>query len=206
MGGRNRSALANADPATGILINRPADNWRPLFAIADIAEGEWSKRARAVAEVAETAKQDQSKRIMALSDIRDFFAACPEADRARSAELAQALGAMDDRPWSEWRNGKPITPATLARLLAPFGIIPATHREGANTFKGYRGCDFAEAFDTYLPDQTVTPSQANDGGLCDTSQSVTLDRDVTVSKASQPNNDGDCDRVTLSSPPWEQEL
>jgi Protein of unknown function (DUF3631) len=113
----NRSALANADPATGILINRPADNWRPLFAIADIAEGEWPKRARAVAEVAETAKQDQSKRIMALNDIRDFFAARPEADRVRSAELAQALGAMDDRPWSEWRNGKPITPATLARLF-----------------------------------------------------------------------------------------
>ena len=90
---------------------------------------------------------------------------------------------MENRPWSEWRNGKPITPAALARLLAPFGIIPGTHRDGEDTFKGYLRSDFAEAFATYLPDQTVTPSQPNNGGHCDASQTVTLEGDVTVSKA-----------------------
>ena len=42
--------------------------------------------------------------------------------------------------------------------------------------------DFAEAFAIYLPNQTVTPSQPNNDGLCDALQSVTPDTDVTVSK------------------------
>ena len=195
----NREALASADPFTGMLVNRSADNWRPLLAIADLAGGPWPKRARAVANTVETAKQDQSKRTMVLSDIRDFFAARPEANRVASAELAGTLGAMEDRPWPEWRNGKPITPAALARLLGPFGIAPGTKRDGGHTFKGYLLSDFEEAFATYLPDQTVTPSQPNNGGLCDASQTVTLDRDVTASKASQPNNGGLCDGVTVQT-------
>jgi len=77
------------------------------------------------------------------------------------------LGKMDSRPWPEWRNGKPITPTGLARLLTPFGITPSTKRDGEDTFKGYLRSDFTEAFETYLPDQTVTPSQPNNDGQCD---------------------------------------
>ena len=201
----NRQSLAASDPNTGALANRAADNWRPLFAIADIAGGAWSKLARNVAETAETAKQDQSARTMVLSDIRDIFADRPGADRLRSAELADALGAMENRPWSEWRNGKPITPAALARLLAPFRIVPGTRRDGEFTFKGYLRSDFTEAFNTYLPDQTVTPSRPNKDGHCDVLQNVTLENDVTVLKASQPNNDGHCDGVTVCADVEEKE-
>jgi len=201
----NRQSLAASDPNTGTLVNRAADNWRPLLAIANIAGGDWPRLARTVAEAAEIAKQDQSKRTMVLSDIRDIFAARPGADRLRSAELADVLGAMENRPWAEWRNGKPITPAALARLLGPFGITPGTKRDGDSTFKGYLLADFAGVFEIYLPNETVTPSQLNNDGHCDTSQSVTLQCDVTDSKASQPNNDGHCDGVTLSQP-WEKEL
>ena len=147
----NRQSLAASDPNTGTLANRAADNWRPLLSIADLAGGRWPERARAVAEAAETAKQDQSKRTMVLSDIRDIFAARHGTDRLRSAEVAEILGAMENRPWSEWRNGKPITPAGVARLLAPFGIVPGTKRGGEATFKGYLLSDFMEAFATYLP-------------------------------------------------------
>ena len=35
----------------GGLANRPADNWRPLFAVADLAGGTWPARIRAAAEV-----------------------------------------------------------------------------------------------------------------------------------------------------------
>ena len=139
----NRQALAASDPDTGTLANRPADNWRPLLSIADLAGGRWPKHARAVAEAVETAKQDQSKRTMVLSDIRDIFAARPGIDRLRSAEMAEVLGAMENRPWSEWRNGKPMTPAALARLLAPFRITPGTKRDGEATFKGYLLSDFS---------------------------------------------------------------
>jgi hypothetical protein len=193
----NRQSLAAADPKTRVLTNRAADNWRPLLSIADLAGGPWPERARTVAEAAETAKRDQSKRTMVLGDIRDIFAARPGTDRLRSAEMAETLGAMENRPWSEWRNGKPITPAALARLLAPFEITPGTKRDGEATFKGYLLSDFREAFATYLPDQTVTPSQPNNDGHCDGLQSVTPENDVTVSKCSKPNNDRHCDGVTV---------
>jgi hypothetical protein len=133
---------------------------------------------------------------MMLSDIRDFFVARADVDRVPSAELVATLGGMENRPWSEWRNGKPITPAALARLLAPFGINPGTRRNGEHTFKGYLRADFNEVFAMYLADQTVTPSQPNNDGHCDASQGVTSEDDVTVSKASQANNDGHCDDVT----------
>jgi Protein of unknown function (DUF3631) len=168
----NRQNLAASDPHSGALANRAADNWRPLLSIADLAGGCWPERARAVAEAAETAKRDQSKRTMVLGDIRDIFAARPGIDRLRSAQMADELGAMENRPWSEWRNGKPMTPAALARLLGPFGITPGTKRDGEATFKGYLLSDFTEAFATYLPDQTVTPSQPNNDGHCDALQSV----------------------------------
>jgi hypothetical protein len=143
---------------------------------------------------------------MVLGDIRDIFAA-RGVDRLPSAALVDALGAMENRPWSEWRNGKPITAAALARLLGPFGITPGTKRKphGSATFKGYLLTDFTDAFESYLPNETVTPSQANNDGLYDASESVTLAPNVTVPNASQPNNDGLCDGVTVSCP-WEQEL
>ena len=127
----NRHALAGHDPNTGTLVNRSADNWRPLFAVADVAGGRWPEHARTVANASKSSKEDQSKRTLLLCDIRDFFAARPEVDRAPSAELAGALGAMENRPWSEWRNSKPITPAALARLLGPFGITPGRLRRSS---------------------------------------------------------------------------
>jgi hypothetical protein len=189
-----------ADPDMGPLINRVADNWRPLFAIADIAGGKWPKHARTVAHGAEAKKEDQSVGTMLLSDIREIFTTRPESDRISSTELASTLGLMEGRLWAEWRNGKPMTAAAMARMLSPFGIFSRTRRAGTDTFKGYLYSDFEEAFSSYLANsanQTVTPSQRNNDGHCDVLQTVTLDEDVTLSKVSQRNNDGHCDGVTV---------
>jgi hypothetical protein len=194
----NRNALTASEPDTGSLFNRAADNWRPLLAIADLAGAKWAAAARTVADASEGSKNDQSTRAMLLSDIRDVFAGQPHADRIGSTALATELGMMEGRPWAEWRNGKPITAASLARMLTPFGISPGTRRDGPETFKGYLLADFAEAFARYLGDQTVTPSQSNNGGHCDALQTVTPTSDVTLSRSQKPNNDRQCDGVTLS--------
>jgi hypothetical protein len=197
----HQAALVQADPDMGQLINRVADNWRPLFAIADLAGGKWPKHARTIAHNAEAEKEDQSIRTMLLCDIRDIFVGRPESDRISSTELASELGLLEGRPWAEWgRNGKPMTAAALARMLSPFGILPGTRRAGVETFKGYLYADFEEAFSSYLAnfaEQTVTPSQRNNHGHCDTLQTVTPNGHVTLSKASQRNNDGHCDGVTV---------
>ncbi len=64
---------------------------------------------------------------------------------------------MEDRPWPEWKSGKPITLRQVAKLLGPFGIAPSTIRTMAGTAKGYLLNQFEEAFRRYLPDQSVTP-------------------------------------------------
>ena len=192
-----RDALAASDPAMGALFNRAADNWRPLIAIADQADGDWPARVRAIAETSEGSKEDQSTQTMLLSDIRDVLAARPHATRIGSTELATELGMMEGRPWAEWRHGKQITAAGLARMLAPFGISPATRRDGAETFKGYLAADFEEAFARYLGDQTVTASQLDNHGHCDALQSVTPQSDVTLPKSQETNNRGHCDGVTV---------
>jgi hypothetical protein len=135
---------------------------------------------------------------MLLSDIREIFTERSHNDRISSNELATTLGALEGRPWADWRNGKPMTANGLARMLGQFGILPGTKRAGSCTFKGYLYSDFTEAFAAYLPDQSVTTSQPNNDGRCDGLRSVTTYADVTASKASQSNNDGHCDGVTLS--------
>jgi hypothetical protein len=68
---------------------------------------------------------------------------------------------MDDRPWPEWRQGKPMTAVQLATALRPFRIRPTTIRVGQQTPKGYLKAAFEEAWSRYLG--ADSPSGANKG-------------------------------------------
>jgi len=133
----NRRRIASAEPHTGNLFNRDADNWRPLYAIADIAGGPWPELARSAAAAASRPVDEQSTRTMLLSDIRDIFED-DGGDRISSALLVESLVAIEGRPWAEWgRSGKPMSANGLARQLAKFKIGPRAVRDGAVVFKGY---------------------------------------------------------------------
>jgi hypothetical protein len=143
---------------TGV-FNRDADNWRPLLAIADAAGGEWSARARRALQCAgESATgDDQSARVLLLSDIRTIYTE-RKLDRIASVVLAVDLNFIEGRPWAEWNRGKGLTANTLARMLAPFGIAPASVRmSDGTTPKGYQLSQFEDAFDRYLPDRDYEP-------------------------------------------------
>ena len=66
---------------------------------------------------------------------------------------------MEDRPWPEWRNGKPITTRQLAQLLKPFGITPDKWREGSKIVRGYTLNDCKDAFSRYLAFLPATTPQ-----------------------------------------------
>ena len=136
------------------VFNRAADNWRPLLAIADAAGGEWPGRARRAVQYigAAAAGDEQSVRVTLLSDIRATFRERRQ-DRLSSAELVEALVAIEGRQWAEWKAGKPITANGLARVLAPFGIKPGTIRTSVGTPKGYQLAQFEDAFVRYLPEE-----------------------------------------------------
>jgi hypothetical protein len=145
------------------VYNRLADNWRPLFSIAQTAGGDWPERAeRALKLLNSTDDEDgQSLGVQLLADIRDLLHGEICARHIPAADLVAALVELDGRPWAEFgRAEKPLTSTKLARMLSPFDIHSATKRDGYSTFKGYDREAFEDAFARYLPVETVTPSQA----------------------------------------------
>jgi putative DNA primase/helicase len=150
----NFARLTNPDPQIPeTLDDRGADNWRPLLAIADLAGGDWPRRARDAACMLSGEGHDApSINVELLADIRKAFG---DDDAIRSADLCKELTADPERPWVEWYNGKPITPKQLGALLRPFGIISETVRiAGLSDAKGYLRRRFEDAWERYSPGQT----------------------------------------------------
>lgn len=148
----NLEGMTNADPDVPAALNdRAADNWRPLLAIADAAGGEWSTTARQAALALAGEQEDDSIDVLLLQDIRAIFDD-RGSDRLPSNDLADALVALQGRPWSDWKRGKPLTANALSRLLKPFSIVPGSIRVGAgskDTPKGYKREQFADAWSRY---------------------------------------------------------
>ncbi len=71
---RHRPLIRWPDMPDGI-EDRNADVWEPLLAVADLAGGDWPKRARVAAVTLVTAAADQKQRlgIQLLADLRTVF-------------------------------------------------------------------------------------------------------------------------------------
>jgi len=134
------------------LADRDADNWTPLLAIADLAGGSWPGEARrAVLAACGAASEDGGAREMLLADLCDLFTE-QGTDRLTSAEVLTALTAREDRPWSDWAHGKPLTPRGLATLLDGFNVEPRNLKTSdGKVRKGYHRDQFGEAWGRYLP-------------------------------------------------------
>jgi len=142
------------------LNDRAADNWRPLLAIADAAGSEWPARARraALALSGIGMNNSASRSELLLADLEQIFRDRAPADRLPTQRILAALCKREDRPWSEWNNGRPISGVGLAKLLEPFEVGPRTLRQGKQVFRGYLLHDFEPAFARYVPQVAVTPA------------------------------------------------
>lgn len=130
------------------IVDRDADVWEPLIAIADAAGGDWPQLARVAAVTLVTASKagTPSLGIRLLSDMRDVFAG---ADQLPTTTILERLCALDDAPWGELR-GKPLDARSLAQRLRKFDVARTTIRDGASTFKGYTRADLHDAWQRYL--------------------------------------------------------
>jgi hypothetical protein len=145
-------ALTSARPdIPGELDDRAADGWEPLFAIADIAGGDWPQRARdaALALSVGDGRDDDSLGVRLLGDIKDTFREQDE-ERLTTTALVSALTDMDERPWGDLK-GKPIDARGLAWRLRIYGIRPKKMRTGITTIRGYERGDFEDAWGRYCP-------------------------------------------------------
>jgi len=197
----NAAAVRGQDPDMGDLINRGGDNWRPLIAIANVVGSKWPSRlVTAAGKLAP--REPGSVGIILLGDIK-AMAADKKADRLTSTELAETLHGIEGRPWAEWgRNGKPISPNQVARLLKEFKVSPETIRIGTDrTAKGYYLNKFAEAFERYLGPQGVNePSHRHNvesTGTSEPFQTVTEKTVLRSESAKKPAPNGQCDGVTV---------
>jgi putative DNA primase/helicase len=195
----NRVTLERHEPdMPGWMFNRQADNWRPLFAIADIAGGDWPGHARAAAErICGGADEETSVRVQLLKDIGELFKK-HNTDQLSSEIIAQELAVMEDRPWPEWgRTGKPISAPQVARQLKPFSIIPKVIRIGDKTPRGYRLAWLEDALRRYGGPQTATPQQVNETEAFSDFLNATSDPSVAVQKAAKPKETADCCGVAV---------
>ena len=154
--------LRNGTPDLPYGLNdRQADNWSPLFSIAENIGGEWKEHLEnAVMEMAGE-DEEESLGVMLLDDIRAVFEN-EQTDTIRSEVLINRLAEMDGRPWPEFRHGKRLTSNHMARILKPFRITPEQIWTGERNKRGYRRTQFEDVWQRYVPLQPARPLEARE--------------------------------------------
>ena len=151
----NGEKLKHAEPEMPVgFDNQLGDNWHLMLAIADVAGDGWPEQARKAAMKLSKVADTSSTGARLLADIRAIFCGTEgdqPLERISSADLAATLGANVESLWAEWKGGKPITQAQLARVLKPFGIVSEVIRlPSGGTLRGYLRSQFEDAWDRYL--------------------------------------------------------
>jgi hypothetical protein len=190
------------------LYSRRADNWRPLLAVAELAGGDWPKRALAAIEEVRRMKPRPDLRERLLVAIRDAFddKARKDAedeslstgkvlgDDERAAitarpstelvtkDLLGALNADEESGIGEAYRGGPITAYWLRDHLHGLLDPPGSQmwRDGTKVVRGYRWYQFADAYRRHLPSAKGSSSSAT-SATSDTTLSKPADlADVSV--------------------------
>ena len=197
-------ATRNAVVFPAVLHDRARDAWEALLAMGHTVGGDWAGPAgraqRACQYVAGDADDDLGAPEQLLVDLRAVFRAAGDPETLSTNHLLSALQALEERPWSEWRRGKPISARGLAHVLKPFKVQPATIRFTAGLAKGYRRDALQPAWTRYLPqDRGVLPvtsvTSLNRKDLSAV-RSVTTDSAVTDRSGDKPSRINDVTDVT----------
>ena len=152
-------ALARPAMPAGV-VDRPAEVWEALLAVADAAGGDWPTRARAACSyfVLNADPGELSFGVRLLRDVHAVFRAAG-VDRMPSAAVIEDLVKLDESPWADlW--GKPLDQRRLAAELGRYGVKakPIKMPDG-RTPRGYlvTGPDgLLDAWQRYLPDSGAT--------------------------------------------------
>jgi hypothetical protein len=129
--------------------DRAADNWTPLFSVAQIIGDDWPDRCESAYRKLTMANEPELPTQL-LMDIQTYFKSSGAAP-VGSADLVAALCKDSTGAWQECNKGKQLTQAQTAKLLRPYGISPRNIRFGESTKRGYQPSQFSDAFERYLP-------------------------------------------------------
>lgn len=137
------------------IVDRPAEIWEPLLAVADAAGGHWPVTAREacvqLCRVAEDRRLSLGVRL--LGDLRTIFR---DADALHTETILQRLCAGEahgldaDAPWSEL-HGKPLGNRGLASMLKKYGVSSQKVTISGRSLQGYRREHLWDVWQRYLP-------------------------------------------------------
>ena len=214
----------NAVAFPPVLNDRTRDAWEALLAIGEVAGGEWAggtgRAYRACEAINASAESETGAREMLLADLWQVFRGAGDpahlptgkpdvAQISREPAILPALVTMEDRPWSEWSRGKPLSQRGLATLLKSFGIAPSTIRvNGGATPKGYKRAAFEAVWKRYdIPSSedppkpsATTPQLKVSAGFGDSVSATSPDR-VADGKSLNSAVGNGCGVVAATNPP-----
>ena len=138
--------------------DRGADVWESLLMVADLAGGDWPRRAReaAVALVAVSWGEAESLGVRLLTDLRTVFGT---EQRMTTAMILKELLAIEESPWADLR-GRPLDSRALAKRLLPYNVRPRQHNYGSQVLRGYEAADLADAWARYVTVVVNTPKES----------------------------------------------
>lgn len=150
------------------IVDRPAEVWEPLLAVADAAQGDWPQRARqacvALCKVASDRRASLGVRL--LADLRIIFGDAEALHTEVILErLHQGVDLDPNTPWkldadAPWNDlhGKPIAARGLATMLKKYDVGSTKVKVGGESLQGYRREHLWDAWQRYLP-STPTPKE-----------------------------------------------
>ncbi|MGW3619476.1 DUF3631 domain-containing protein [Micromonospora arida] len=141
--------LAAAEP-TSKLIDRAADVWESLLAIADVAGGDWPERARLAARGLARAEHGHDTVTPGTRLLRDIERLWPtDDDFLPTWELLKLVTGDNQSDWGRHDYGKPLTESQMAALLRPFGIRPKQKKVMGKPIRGYLRSLLEDAWERY---------------------------------------------------------
>jgi hypothetical protein len=148
----NVEALRTANPAMPEgFDNRLRQNWKLLFAIADLAGGSWPKRVRAAAVKLTEQYYEPSIGKQCLSLFVELFLTSEYEGMVTSAWAQEQFTADPTSVWANYKGRGPITQWGIKGILAGYHISPdVIHPRGRLADRGYKIEWFEIAFRHYL--------------------------------------------------------
>ncbi|MCB0928618.1 MAG: DUF3631 domain-containing protein [Mycolicibacterium insubricum] len=132
--------------------DRDADVWEPLLMVADLAGGDWPKRARSACAqfLADKPESAVSLGVRLLVDLKRIW---PEGTATLStAEILSKLADLDEAPWADL-YGEGLKPRKLSQLLSDYEIRSQDVWTMGGSRKGYRREDLWDAWGRYVPSE-----------------------------------------------------
>jgi hypothetical protein len=119
----NYDALAKSEPPLPSGINdRAQDNWEALLIIADVAGGDWPRRAAEVAVEVAARREVVEEDVLLLQDVRWIFHHTGGQPLTPST-LTSELWALEERPWSAYgARQNPITTDQVGKILGKLDV------------------------------------------------------------------------------------